>query len=111
MSLADLTSEEREVVRRAMEATLQLLGWDLDARIGVPTQTMRGFLDRWPQMDDLSDQSDGCLAINNSLNDLLHGLGITDEQALDFVGVHREELLRVYVKWTESRGWSATGVR
>ena len=64
-----------------------------------------------PNVDDTSDESDACLAINNAMNDLLHGVGISDQKALELIGVDRAEMLRVYRVWTEGRGWSSTGER
>jgi hypothetical protein len=111
MALAALNPEEREVVRRAMEATFRHLDSDFETRLGVSTKVMRELLGAWPNVDDSHDDSEACLAINNSLNDLLHGVGISDEEATDAVGANRAEMLRVYRKWAAARGWHSTGVR
>src|SRR5262245_29809908 len=111
MTLAALGAEEREVVRRSMEATFRYFDFDFQARLGVSPHTMRALLDTWPAVDDARDESDGCLAINNSLNDLLHAQGISDREAVELVGVNRAEMLRVYAKWAAARGWKSTGIR
>ena len=108
--LATLTPEECQVVRRTMEATFRFFDVDFQTRLGIPPDTMRSLLLAWPNIDDSNDDSDACLAINNSLNDLLNGIGISDAEALEVVGVTREEMHRVYRKWAASRGWDRTGV-
>ena len=72
---------------------------------------MRDLLKEWPGINDSDDDSDARLAINNSLNDLLHGLGISDEEAERLTGANRTELLRIYRTWAHRRGWSCTGLR
>jgi len=64
----------------------------------------------WPNIDDALDHSNACLAVNNSLNDLLHGLGITEAQAASIAGVSRAEIKRIYRKWCLARAWKSSGV-
>jgi hypothetical protein len=94
-----------------MEATFQIFDLDFETRLGITPSSMRRLLSDWPDVDDTNDDSDACLAINNALNDLLHGVGIDDERAKALTGTDREELWRIYRKWARSRGWSSTGVR
>ncbi|CEF49244.1 unnamed protein product [uncultured bacterium] len=81
-----------------MEATFRYFDFDFQTRIGIPPESMRALLVAWPTVDDARDDSDACLAINNSLNDLLHGVGISEDEAMELVGVSRAEMLRVYRK-------------
>jgi hypothetical protein len=111
MTLAALTPEEREVIRRTMEATFRYFDFDFQTRLAISPDAMRLLLDAWPAVDDSRDDSDACLAINNSLNDLLHGEGISDKEAMQLVGVNRAEMIRVFGKWAAARGWTSTGVR
>jgi hypothetical protein len=111
MSLQSLDPAEREIIRRSMEATFLFFDDDFHTRLGIEAATMRALLQAWPDVDDAEDGSDACLAINNSLNDLLHGVGISEAQALAHVGVTRDEMARVYDKWARARGWQGTGVR
>lgn len=99
MSLVKLTVEEREVIRRSIAATFQYLDFDFHSRLGVTEEEVREILSAWPTADDAKDNSPICLAINNSMNDLLHGIGISDSEALKHIGVDREEMLRVFRKW------------
>ncbi|MEQ1819733.1 MAG: hypothetical protein ABL871_14105 [Terricaulis sp.] len=103
MPLASLTPEEREVVRRAMAATFEFFDWDFQTRLGVYPDTMRQLLSGWPDVDDAYD-SDAYLAINNAMNDLLHGVGISDAKATEITGADRAEMRRIYLKWAGDRG-------
>lgn len=111
MPLADLTPAELEIVRRAMAATFEFLSFDFETRLGVQAKEMQNLLAAWPRVDDSSDESSACLAVNNAMNDLLHGIGISEDESSRLLGAPRVEVLRVYRKWVESRGWSGTGVR
>ncbi len=111
MSLSALTPVDLEVVRRAMEATFQFFSFDFQSRLGLEPEQMTSLLEAWPNVDDTSDDSDACLAVNNSLNDLLHGVGISEEECIRLLGVGREEAYRVYRKWADARGWNSTGVK
>ncbi|MQW86847.1 hypothetical protein [Sinorhizobium saheli] len=110
MSLAALSEQELDVVRRSIEGALLHHGWDIETRFGVTEGEMRGILAKWPDVDDSVDSGPVCLAINNSLNDLLHGLGISDARAVELAGANRTEMRRVYDKWAIARGWTSTGV-
>lgn len=111
MTLATLADDEREVIRRSMEATFQFFDVDFHTRLGITAKAMRGLLADWPNVDDASDDSDACLAINNAMNDLLHGVGISNQKAQELTGADRAEMLRVYKKWAQKRGWRSTGLR
>lgn len=110
MTLASLTADEKEVVRRAMQASLIYIGAGFSARMGLEESHMARLLEAWPAIDDSREGSAVYLAINNALNDLLHGVGITDAQALDSVGVDRAEMYRIYKKWAKGHGRRSTGV-
>ncbi|HSE34470.1 MAG TPA: hypothetical protein VLA93_23045 [Pyrinomonadaceae bacterium] len=79
--------------------------------MGITEESALALLENWSEVGGSDDYSDACLAINNSLNDLLHGEGISDATCRQLTGVSREELLRIYRKWATSRGWENTGVR
>jgi hypothetical protein len=111
MSLQALTADEREVVRRALAATIDYFDFDFEMRLGVSPEVMRQFVAACPNIDDTNDDSDACLAINNSLNDLLNGVGISEEESLARLGVGTDEVRRIYKKWARARGWTSTGVR
>jgi hypothetical protein len=111
MSLAALTPEEREVVLQTMRATFRYFDFDFHSRLGITPQAMQAMLEAWPDIDDANDDSDACVAINNAMNDLLHGVGISETEAKELIGVSRAEMQRIYSKWAAARGWQSTGVR
>jgi hypothetical protein len=104
MTLTILDAEEREVVRRSLEATFHYFDSEFDARLGVTEEEMRRVLAEWPNVDDSNDDSNACVAINNALNDLLHGEGISDADAIQLTGVDTAEMERIYKKWARGRG-------
>ncbi len=71
---------------------------------------MHALLADWKNIDDSSNESDACLAVNNSFNDLLHGVGISEQQALALAGVSRAEIDRIYRKWAVACGWKSRGL-
>jgi hypothetical protein len=111
MTLAALAPEEREVVRLTMQATFRYFDSDFQTRLGVSMEAMQALLDGWPRINDEIIGSDASLAINNSFNDLLHGVGISEDEAKEYVGVGRAEMQRVYCKWAAARRCKQTGIR
>ena len=114
MSLATLNHDDVALigqVLRALAAGDIVEEFEFSARIGVQLVDLREMVLRWPAWDDADDKSAECLVINNTLNDLLHGIGLSERQCIEMLGVGRNELLRVYRVWADSRGWNATGVR
>ncbi len=111
MTLDTLTLDERAVVRRLLAATFEFFDdVDFHLRLGIESAKMHALLADWKNIDDSSDKSDACLAINNSLNDLLHGVGISESQALALAGVSKPEIDRIYRKWAIARGRKSRGV-
>ena len=110
MTLSALTESERTVVKLTLEATFEFFDFDFHVRLGVTAEEMKELLKNWPNIND-GDKTVGALAINNSLNNLLHGEGIDDDTALKLMGVNRSEMLRIYRKWAGNRGGSSTGFK
>ncbi len=106
-----LSEDEQLVILNAMKATFDFFDRDFHARLGVTQDEMKQLLACWPDIDDLDDDSTSSVAINNSLNDLLHGVGLSDELCQEKIGAPRDEVRRVYAKWASLRGWKRTGVR
>ena len=110
MPIAALNQNDIALIGRAlrlMAAGEILQEFEFGARIGVELPEFREMVARWPAWDDADDRSPECLAINNTLNDLLHGVGLTERQCTEMLGTGRDELLGVYRRWAASRGWSA----
>jgi hypothetical protein len=114
MPLTALSQNDIALIGRALQsmATGDILReFEFGARIGVDLAEFREIVAKWPAWDDADDCSPECLAINNTVNDLLHGVGFTEQQCTKLLGVGRADLLAAHRRWADSRGWSATGVR
>jgi len=114
MPIATLNQSDLALLGQALHAMAAgdiIEEFEFGARIGVELPEFREMVARWPGWDDADDRSPECLAINNTLNDLLHGVGLTERQCTEMLGAGKEELLGLYRRWAASRGWSATGVK
>jgi hypothetical protein len=109
--LSALSDAEKQVVRRSIELACRVLEDECHTRLGVTPTEIQGLLSSWPLVDDSRDDSPACLAINNSLNDLLNGVGISEAEARKTIGASPSEMERIYRKWAAARGWQSTGVR
>ena len=78
MTIARLTPAECDIVRQTSQAVFRFLDVDFHTRLGIARKTMEKLPARWPNVDDSSGLSDACVAINNSFNGLLNGIGIAD---------------------------------
>lgn len=110
MTISTLTNEEREVIRRSMEATFEFFDFDFQTRLAVAPEKMKDILQNWPDIDDTSEDSIAALAINNSMNDILNGVGIKDDKALELIGVNCSEMRLVYRKWAANCASRPMGV-
>jgi len=114
MTILKLTPDEINVIGRVLHLLSKgelIEEWEFSPRIGVDLDEFRLLLADWPNWDDSADASAPCLAINNSLNDVLYSLGLPDAEVYEATGVRRAELARIYRKWATARGWNATGIR
>jgi len=114
MTIQQLEPDEIEVIGRALRlmAKGELLDvLEFGTRIGITLEEFRNLLKSWPHWDDSDEHSSENLAINNTLNDILHGLGLPNQILLESIGVDRIELQRIYRKWSDIRGWKKTGIR
>lgn len=101
MSLADLDEQEREVVRRCLQAAVDgpfFPEWEFGTIFGLRRDEVRRVLVSWPSLDE-SDEI-VVRAINNSFNNLL-GYPATNKQEIwpMFIPVSAVELARVFDKW------------
>ena len=113
MSLDKLSPEDVALIGRALEALAEgdiIEEFEFGTRIGVELADFREMIVRWPAWDDTNDESTECIAINNTLNDLLHGVGLSERRCFEMLGAGRAELSRVYETWAAARDWRATGV-
>jgi hypothetical protein len=114
MTLRDLSIAEQELVRQCVAAVADgpfIDDQEFATRVGLPRATIRALLHNWSNVDDSLDDSDACLALNNCLNEMCHGIEITPTEWAARVTVPRDQIKDVYRRWAQSRGWSTTGIR
>jgi hypothetical protein len=113
MSLTQLSVADQALVRQAIVAILDgpfLADWEFATRLGVSRAEVRAVLAVWPEVDD-APGSDAYLVINNSLNELCHGVPLTDAHWAGWSAEPRAALLAVYRRWARTQGRTSTGIQ
>ena len=99
MSLDDLSSNERDVVRECLTAAAEgpfFPDWEFEILFGITRADVRTVQENWPpNRHDRMAQA----AINHSFNNLLHYPHREKEAWSNFISVSPSEACRVYEKW------------
>src|SRR5262245_58449406 len=107
-----LDGEDQGQIRRCLEFVISSpeLEGEFTTRIGADASEVSQMLARWPEPLAAPDASIETVAINNALNEVVHGLHVSaaDERSL---GASRGAIQALYFRWAQSRGWAATGLR
>jgi len=114
MALQDLTDIERSAVRQCLRAIIDgpfIEDWEFHTRLGIHRTTAKTILASWRYLDDSIEDSDTFLAINNSMNEVCHGVPISPDEWEKWFTASREEIRRTFRKWAGLAGMSATGIR
>ena len=113
VALERLRSEDRELIRRCVAALVEGndLQGEFQTRMGVTESEAAELLMRWPGVDDRDDNSRASVAINNAMNEMLNGLGLSDAELERRIGGDRGRLASVYHEWARLRGQRSTGIR
>jgi len=113
MPLSELSEKDRRIIFQCLSAVLKgkFLEDDYEARIGIDEDDIDKIVAAFPEIDDSNDDSDVTLAINNSLNEVCHGIRFSDDEWNQWFDVNKSEVEEVYWKWAKLRGWSQTGIR
>ena len=105
MPLADLTPDEREIIRRSLDAAAHgpwFPEWEFHILFGLDREEVAEVFSRWPHLDEADPMVD--TAINNSLANLM-GYPHGDEAGVQrWVGASRWELYRVFERWRGRSG-------
>jgi hypothetical protein len=111
MALADLTDEQREVVRRCLDAVVKgpfICDGDFHCLFGLRRNEVEQAASRWPELDEADE--DVRLAINGSLNSLLIWYGWQDEDPEaatrllhQWTGASPEDIEQVFQRWCGER--------
>jgi hypothetical protein len=109
---AVLSEPEKRIIRECMVAILEasfIDDWEFGTRIGVSREELRAILSH-PELDCYSREEGVQLAINNSMNELLHGVRISPAEWSNWLPVSRKEVLRTYEKWRTENGCDPGGI-
>ena len=104
MAFTDLSKVEQETVLEVMKfiyTKQEYIGdSEFQTRTGITRPELEQVIHNWPSLNDsmLINQ----LAINNSFNEVLHGLNISDEVWTAWFSESRDKVREVYFKWRET---------
>jgi hypothetical protein len=110
----NLSYDERRAVWECMTAIFHgsFIGdFEFDARLAIDRPTFQAIMEDYPNLDDTDDDGPVAIAINNSINEICHGVRIGESEWKNWFGFSRDELNDVYRKWAHLRGWNSGGIR
>jgi hypothetical protein len=96
MTLQSLSAKELDLLRGCLAfiARTPLLDGEFDTRLGITQSELAEIMVHWPAVSgELAD-----IAINNTLNELLHGLHLSAAE-WEQVGSTRDEVSDLYRRW------------
>lgn len=107
--LRALSPSEQSIVKRCLEYVLDspALKGDFVARIGVSKSFVRELLKRWPEVDRSGD-SGPQITVRNALNEVAHGLLLSDADCQRLFRCTRSVVASVFVRWAQSQRWGST---
>jgi hypothetical protein len=107
--LRALSSRDQLTVRECLEFVLRggALTGEFETRIGVTERTVEQLLGRWPAVDHCGDLSPQ-VAINNALNEVVHGVHVSESEWSRWFTRARVEIREVYKRWARARGLRST---
>ncbi len=114
MAFEELSEHEREMIRQSINAILRgpfIEEAEFQTRLGIDRKQLRDVFACWPQLEDGEDSSDTCLAINNSLNEVLYGVYISPNVWEQWFTAPKEDVQAAYQRWAELKGYHSTGFR
>ena len=112
MGVVHLDKKDQTLLRRCLTfaSTTPLLDGEFSTRIGTSKAEFDAMLARWPEAGDVSDDSAATVAINNALNEIVHGLSLSARD-LTTIGSSRGAIQALYFRWAQTHGWSAQDLR
>jgi hypothetical protein len=114
MAFKELSSSEKEMELQCMKAIAEgseIEDWEFHTRLGIVRSTLRKIINSWPEIDDSSNHSDECLAINNCMNEICNGIHIPSTEWRKHFTQSRDEIRHTYHKWLRLGGHSSAGMR
>ena len=113
MAFEQLTEREQEVVQQALNSVFHgpyIEDAEFATRLGLDRGQLREVLVAWPRLEDADDDSDASLAINNCMNEVLHGAYISPEDWARQFTVPKEDMEAVYEHWAQLKGYRSIGI-
>ena len=104
MSSEHLSDGEEASIRQCVTAIIDgpfIEDWEFHTRLGVERAEFRAALPPDGNLDLFSDDPGVNLIVNNSLNEVANGLGISPAQWNEWFTVTREDIRRVFDRWLE----------
>src|SRR5688572_16004708 len=107
MAVELLDKKDQTLMRRCLEFVRQTphLEGEFQTRIGVAESEFDSLLSRWPEAADTGKESPATIAINNALNEIVHGLSLSKAD-LAMIGASRGAVQALYFRWAKAHGWS-----
>lgn len=107
MALKQLSPKDQKIIRDCLNSILEgslIEDWEFHTRLGLTRRELRKVLERWPELDDSLSDSCDAIAINNCLNEVCHGVRMSEEEWKTWFDNSRSEVERVYLDWMKSGG-------
>jgi hypothetical protein len=83
---------------------------EIQTRLGIEADGLQRQIALWPEIDDRVEGGDGFLAINNSMNEVCHGIRIETLDWDNRFDTPMEDVVSAYRRWLALRGASG-GIR
>lgn len=98
MAIESLSSKDRTIILQCMKAVaVRIEEWEMHSRLGICREELDAKIAQWPDIDDRDHQSSCFLAINNSLNEICHGLSA--DEWTNLIDVTLDEVRESYREW------------
>ena len=105
MTFNELPIKEQKIVLLCMQMLLEtplIEEPEFQSRLGISRLELSTVIASWPMLDDSVEDSVTNLAINNCLNEVCHGLHISDSIWGNYLDVPLKRVKQVYKNWLAS---------
>jgi hypothetical protein len=98
MAIESLSAKDQTIILRCMQAVGVLIEeWEMHSRLGVCREELDAQIAQWPAIDDRDNQSNAFLAVNNSLNEICHGISL--DEWTNLIDATLDEVRETYREW------------
>jgi hypothetical protein len=97
MAIELLNARKKAIILQCMKAVAGVIDeWEMHTRLGLTKGELQAVIDQWPSIDDRNGFA-GFLAINNSLNEICHGLRA--EEWAGLIDAEPDKVKSTYQHW------------